>query len=146
VVCAVLAVAPPRPVFWTLALVAAFATATFDTVSSELGQLWGRRHFLVTTFRRVPAGTDGAISMEGTLAGLAGALVVAGAAWAVGSIDPAGVAVVALAAFVGATFESYLGATVESSLRLDNELVNFLNTLVGGLAAGGLYALLSIWI
>jgi len=146
VIFALLGVAGATPRFWTVALVAAFATATFDTVSSELGQLWGRRHFLVTTFRRVRAGTDGAVSIEGTLAGLVAALLLAGSAWAVGSIGLIDVGIVGFAAFVGATFESYLGATVERSLRLDNELVNFVNTVVGGLVAGLLYTTVAVFI
>jgi uncharacterized protein (TIGR00297 family) len=57
---------------WALvAFAGAFATAIFDTVSSEIGQLYGKHPFLITTLRPVPVGTDGAVSVEGTLAGLA---------------------------------------------------------------------------
>src|SRR5207237_5757499 len=56
--------------FW-LAAAAALATATADTTASEIGQLIGRRTFLPLTLKRVPVGTEGAISIEGTLAGLA---------------------------------------------------------------------------
>jgi uncharacterized protein (TIGR00297 family) len=132
---AFLALATPYTELFTVALVAAFATATCDTVSSEIGQAYGRRHVLITTFRRVPAGTDGAVSLEGTVAGILGAAVLGVAAWSIGSIPPVGVPVVILAAFVGATAESYLGATVERLELIDNELINFTNTVVGGLVA-----------
>ncbi len=68
---AFLAIATPHHALFTLALAAAFATAASDTVASEIGQAFGRTTYLVTTGKRVPAGTDGAVSLEGTLAGLA---------------------------------------------------------------------------
>jgi uncharacterized protein (TIGR00297 family) len=95
----------------------------------------GKRHFLVTTFRRVPAGTDGAVSMEGTLAGIAASLVLAAVAAWTGLIPAVGVGLVAVAAFVGTTLESYLGAAFEQTKQIDNELVNFTNTLAGGITA-----------
>ncbi|GAH71132.1 unnamed protein product, partial [marine sediment metagenome] len=65
---------------WALAaFTAAFATALFDTVSSEIGQLYGRHPFLITTLKAVPVGTDGAVSLEGTAAGLAAAAAMAAA-------------------------------------------------------------------
>src|SRR5206468_10192232 len=57
--------------------VAALATAAADTAGSEIGQLLGRRAFLPLTFRRVERGTEGAVSLEGTLAGLIASLLVA---------------------------------------------------------------------
>jgi uncharacterized protein (TIGR00297 family) len=127
----------------TVAMVAAFATATCDTVSSEIGQAYGRRHYLITTLRGVRPGTDGAVSVEGTVSGWLGAALVALPAWGVGLIDPPGLVAVVVGAVAGTTFESYLDAWGRGRLRLDNELVNFLNTLVGGMAGAGLYALLA---
>jgi len=139
---AVLMVATPHTAIFSVGLIAAFATAACDTVSSEIGQAYGRRHFLITNFRRVPAGTDGAVSVEGTIAGVLGAAVLAIVAWVTGWIGPAGATIVVVAAFVGATLESYLGATVEGVKQIDNELVNFTNTIVGGLVA----VALSYWL
>jgi len=135
VVCAILAVVTPFREVGLLALAAAFATATFDTVSSEIGQALGRRHHLITTFRRVPAGTDGAVSIEGTLAGFVGAAILAAAAWGTGLVTPAGALIVVAAAFVGATAESYLGALVKGAKKVDNELINFTNTAIGAAVA-----------
>lgn len=132
---AFLAVATPYAAACSVAMVAAFATAACDTVSSEIGQAFGRHHFLVTTFRRVRAGTDGAVSWEGTLAGIGAALVLALTAWTAGLVSVGGVAIVTVAAFFGATLESYLGATVERLAGIDNEFVNFTNTVVGAVAA-----------
>ena len=128
---------------FTIGLVAALATAVFDTVSSEIGQVYGRHPFLITTFRRVPPGTDGAVSVEGTLAGLAAAVVLAAAGLGLGMMGEAGWVGAGLAvagAFVGTTVESYLGAATlgavgEAISRIDNEAMNFANTLVGAMAA-----------
>ncbi len=132
---AFLAIATATPEIFTVALVAAFATAVCDTVSSEIGQAYGRTHLLITNFRRVPPGTDGAVSLEGTLAGLAASVALAAIAWQVGVVSLPVAVIAAVAGFAGATIESYLGATVEKLELLDNDLVNFANTLIGGLLA-----------
>ena len=64
--CALFAALTDHPVLFGLAFAGAFATAAADTASSEIGQLLGRRTFLITTFRPVPRGTEGAVSLEGT--------------------------------------------------------------------------------
>lgn len=131
------------PAVFVLAFVCAYATAAFDTVSSEVGQAYGGRPVLITTLRPVPAGTDGAISWLGTLAGALAALAVAGVAAFTGVFDPDLTGVVLVAAFVGSTADSLLGATLEARGLMDNEAVNFFNTLVGSLAGIGLAALAS---
>jgi uncharacterized protein (TIGR00297 family) len=133
--CALFAALTPYPVIFALAFAGAFATAAADTASSEIGQLLGRRTFLITTFRPVPRGTEGAVSLEGTLAGIFASLVIAALAAAVGLFPWMGVPFVVLAAFVGTTFESVVGAALEKRQLLDNEALNFLNTLVGALGA-----------
>jgi uncharacterized protein (TIGR00297 family) len=110
------------------ACVAALAEATADTVSSEMGQALGGRTVLVTTGRQVPAGTDGGMSVAGTLCGvLAAAVVVAvsplGRDWRVA-------AGVWGAACAGLIFDSVLGATVERKGWMGNDLVNFASTVV----------------
>ncbi|HEY2291776.1 MAG TPA: TIGR00297 family protein [Thermoanaerobaculia bacterium] len=129
----------PYPVLFALAFAGAFATAAADTSSSEIGQLLGRRTYLATTFRPVPRGTEGAVSLEGTLAGILASLVIAALGAALGLFPWKGGAVVVFAAFVGTTFESVVGATLEKRRLLDNEALNFLNTLVGALVAAAFY-------
>lgn len=123
------------PELFALAIVGAFATAVSDTLGSEIGQAFGRRTFLITTFRPVPRGTDGAVSLEGTLAGIAGSALLGALAASLGMIGWPGVLAVVIAAFVGTTLESYVGAVFERAKMIDNEAQNFLNTLVGGLVA-----------
>lgn len=131
--CALFAALTPYPVLFGLAFAAAFATAAADTASSEIGQLLGRRTFLITTFRPVPRGTEGAVSLEGTLAGIFASLIIAVLGALLGLYGWAGVVPVVIAAFVGTTFESLVGAALEKRQLLDNEALNFLNTLVGAL-------------
>jgi len=131
--CALFAALTDYPVLFALAFAASFATAAADTASSEIGQLLGRRTFLITTFRPVPRGTEGAVSVEGTLAGVAASLVVGGLGALLGLYPWIGVLPIAVAAFVGTTFESLVGAALEKRQLLDNEALNFLNTLVGAL-------------
>lgn len=140
-VCAFFAASTPDTLLYLAAFAGAFATAAGDTMSSEIGQLWGRRTFLITTLKPVPRGTDGAISLEGTLAGLGASAAVAflGAGLSFYSFPVA--ILITLAAFLGTMLESLVGATLEQRGWLDNEAVNFLNTLCGALLAAGFVAL-----
>ncbi|CAI7834601.1 unnamed protein product [Closterium sp. NIES-53] len=70
----------PSVAVWQLGYVASFATKLSDTAGSEIGKAFGKRTFLVTSFQPVPRGTEGAVSLEGTLAGLAAAVVLSAAA------------------------------------------------------------------
>lgn len=118
-----------------LAMIAAMVEATADTLSSELGQVLGGEPRLITSFRRVAIGTDGAISLAGTLAGCAGAAIVAiiGAmALRLTRTD----ALLAFAAGVAGLFvDSLLGAVPERRGWLNNDAVNTISTLAAALLA-----------
>jgi uncharacterized protein (TIGR00297 family) len=139
----VFALTTPYGLLFAVALAGALATAAADTVSSEVGQLWGRRTFLITTLRPVPRGTQGAVSLEGTVAGVAASAILGGLGAWLGLFPPAGIARVVVAAFAGTTLESVLGATVERRGLLDNEAMNFLNTLVGAVLAAAMVPLVA---
>ena len=62
--------------WYAVVVIAALAEATADTLASELGEVLGGPPLLITTLRRVAPGTDGAISLAGTVAGTSGAVVV----------------------------------------------------------------------
>ena len=120
-----------------LAVIAGFATAVMDTVSSEIGKWLGRRTFLWWNFRRVPPGTEGAISLEGTLAGLvAGALLSFGgvALWPTLSFDFGTGLIILLIAFAANLCESVLGVSLQSRGLATNEEVNALLVLMAMVA------------
>lgn len=118
-----------------VAVIASLATAMFDTVSSEIGQVYGRHPVLPTTGEQVPIGTEGAISMEGTLAGLMAAVFLAFAAWILGAIPATLMPVVVVAAFIGACAESVIAAMVQVEFTWKNEILNFINTALGAAVA-----------
>jgi uncharacterized protein (TIGR00297 family) len=117
-----------------VAFVASLATAACDTLGSEVGPLGKGEPFLVTRFRRVRAGTPGAVSLLGTAAGAAGALMVGAVAVALGLIPGWTLPLVVVAALLGALLESFLGATLEPMGLLGSETINFINTAAGGWA------------
>ena len=82
------------------------------------------------------------MSWLGTCAGVAASAVVCGVAVAAGFLEGRFIGIVLAAAFIGSTADSVLGATLESRGLMDNEAVNFSNTLVGSLSGIGLLALL----
>jgi uncharacterized protein (TIGR00297 family) len=119
-----------------LAFVASFSTKLSDTCASEVGKAYGKRTYLITTLQPVPRGTEGAVSLEGTLAGAIASAAMALVGWGVGLINLLGVAWCVLAAFIATNLESVIGATLQSRYAwLTNELVNILNTLIGAIAA-----------
>jgi uncharacterized protein (TIGR00297 family) len=124
-----------------LAFVAALVAGASDTVASEIGKAWGRRTFLLTSARRVPPGTSGAMSLEGTAAGVASAALLAAAACGLGLIPWPQLAYVVAAATSGALVESVLGATLEHRGVVNNDVLNFINTGAAALAAVELWQL-----
>ncbi|MBW4485635.1 MAG: TIGR00297 family protein [Tildeniella torsiva UHER 1998/13D] len=130
-----------------LAYVSSLSTKLSDTTASEVGKAYGRSTFLITSLKPVPAGTEGAVSLEGTLAGVAGSLAMALVGWAVGLINLWGIIICLVAAFIATTLESLIGATLQTRLPwLTNEVVNGINTTIGaviglllGLAVAQMY-------
>ncbi|NEQ71189.1 MAG: TIGR00297 family protein [Symploca sp. SIO2D2] len=126
-----------------LGFVASFATKLSDTSASEVGKAYGKRTFLITTLEPVARGTEGAVSLEGTLAGVVASAVLSVVGWSVGLIDLTGVVFCMVAAFIATNLESVIGATLQSEFDwMTNEVVNIINTLIGAIAA---VLLLLIW-
>jgi uncharacterized protein (TIGR00297 family) len=121
---------------------AALAEAAADTVSSEIGQVLGGRPRMITTFRTVEEGTNGAVSAAGTLAGTVAAGLVAGT----GTLTLRGGLglfwISAAGGVFGLFFDSLLGATLERRGWLNNDAVNFLSTASAAGFALGMTAVL----
>ncbi|BBA80011.1 hypothetical protein RGRSB_1598 [cyanobacterium endosymbiont of Rhopalodia gibberula] len=119
-----------------LGYVASFSTKLSDTTASEVGKAYGRSTFLITTLKPVPRGTEGAVSFEGTLAGMIASGVIALLAWSIGLINLAGVFVCIFSAFIATNLESLIGATLQEKLDwMTNEIVNIFNTFIGAFIA-----------
>jgi len=118
-----------------LATAAALSEAAADTVSSELGQARDGSARLITTFKLVPTGTDGGVTIMGTVAGIVAAAVVAAVCVLTRVVPARWFWIALLAGSAGMIFDSFLGATLERRGWLNNDGVNFLGTLfAAGLA------------
>jgi uncharacterized protein (TIGR00297 family) len=111
-----------------LAFTTALVAGSSDTVASEIGKAWGRQTLLVTTRGSVKAGTPGAMSVEGTAAGIGAALLLAWVAALLGLVPDQVIPAIAIGATAGALLESLLAATLEERGVVNNDLLNFLNT------------------
>lgn len=160
----------PSPV-WLPIFMGVVATVNGDTWATELGTLSKGRPRLITSGRSVETGTSGAISLLGTLVSWLGGVVVAVPAglWSNQLTLSKAILIGGLAGLAGSLFDSLLGATLQQiyycdhcqketerkihkcgqptrPLRglswLNNDLVNLISSLVGGLAAGGLWLIL----
>jgi uncharacterized protein (TIGR00297 family) len=129
--CAILAATGSEP--FTAAFIASLGAAFADTAESEIGQLFSRTPRLITTLQKVPPGTDGAVSLPGTLAGAGAAGLTAVLGLALGMLEtPAPALLVATAAFLGTVADSLIGGL---SSRTGNDLTNVLCTFVAALLA-----------
>ena len=113
--------------------IGAIATATADTLASEIGVLHQPR--LITTMQKVDPGTDGAVSVLGTAVGMAGAAIIGIAAYLLGVVaNPfSAIMVSVVSGTVGCFMDSFLGAVFERRDMLTNEHVNLIATITGAI-------------
>jgi uncharacterized protein (TIGR00297 family) len=125
---------PLYTVLFHVMMAASLASATADTMSSELGNLYGTKYYNILTLKKDARGLDGVISAEGTLIGIAGSILIA-TVYAIGFSFDISFLWIVIGGTVGNIADSVLGATLERRNYLNNNAVNFLNTLVGAITA-----------
>ena len=112
----------------------ALAAANADTWATEIGGHSRSAPRLISNWTRVPAGTDGGMTLLGTAGGIVGAGFIAGMSYLLGQrAAPA----IAAAGVVAMLLDSLLGATVQGKVPwMDNDAVNLAATLTGAALAG----------
>lgn len=146
---------------WTAIALGAIAASSSDTWATEIGTLLGGRPRSILSWRALPAGISGGVTVVGFMAAALGGAFIASFVPAFGW--PMSLAVATAASgFIGSTADSLLGATVqgrrwcdrcaatterrihpcgtETTERgglawIDNDTVNLLSSVIGGLAA-----------
>ncbi len=112
-----------------------FCAKLADTFGSEIGKRWGKETFLITSFEKVPAGTEGAISIEGSIASLVGSILMAIVMLRLDIIVTLETAVlISVVGLMATLCESIFGATIQNKYKwMTNELINFLQTTLAAL-------------
>ncbi|MBS7563219.1 DUF92 domain-containing protein [Mucilaginibacter sp. Bleaf8] len=124
-------------------IAASFCSATADTLSSELGTIYGKNFYNILTLRKDQRGLDGVVSLEGTLIGVAGSAIIAFIYCLKFGWPYFGWLIVC--GTIGNLADSVLGAALERHHVIKNDTVNFLNTLIAGAAAFVIYLLSNDW-
>jgi uncharacterized protein (TIGR00297 family) len=124
---------PQYSSMFTVLMAASLSSATADTLSSELGTVYGHRFYDIISFKPGEKGRDGVISLEGTLIGVIGSAIIA--LIHLFALDGSKVWIIVIAGTAGNLFDSVLGATLERKGYLKNNMVNFLNTFFAALIA-----------
>ena len=120
---------------FTIGYIATIAVAAADTAGSELGvrdpNVW-----LITTFKRTEPGTNGGISVKGTLISLAASVFVSLIGYAILTLGMDMLVVIPMiCGFIGCMLDSLVGATLEDGGYVSKYDNNCITGIAGGLLA-----------
>jgi len=125
----------------------ALSVAGSDTLASEIGVL-SRHTYLITNGKPVPPGTDGGVSLLGTLCALGAAVYTSVVGWLVLSylagiyglrstmpLSPVYLILPLGIGFLGCQIDSVIGATLERRGLVNKKTNNLISTVSGGILA-----------
>jgi uncharacterized protein (TIGR00297 family) len=125
----ILAIAfPDHQHIFAIMAASSFSAACSDTLSSELGNVYGKKYFNIVTLKNTTRGLDGGVSIQGFLFGAVGSASI-GALTILFSLAWSSFAIVAISGFIGNVIDSVLGATLQQKGKLSNHGVNFWATV-----------------
>jgi uncharacterized protein (TIGR00297 family) len=125
---------PQQNALMQLLIASSFSSAAADTLSSELGSVYGKRFYNILSFKKDQRGLDGVVSAEGFIFGMAGSGVIAVIytlfhGWSFHFL------IIIIAGTIGNLADSFLGAALERKKLIGNDAVNFFNTAIAAIAA-----------
>ncbi len=152
----------PSPV-WIFGAYASMAVALSDTSSSEWGKYFGGYTYNIITRKPVVPGLSGGVSLEGTLAGFGGALLIALLYGIAVTFNWTHMALLVITGFTGMLADSWIGAKWQIKYRhtngkwydyageggqemagrnwMTNNMVNFLSNVIVTMLAMVVYTL-----
>lgn len=125
---------PQQKDLFAFMIAGCFSSAMADTLSSELGSLYGKKFFNILTLKKDQRGLDGVVSLEGTGIGILGSVIIA-VAYCFGFGWRHAFPWIVVAGTIGNLVDSVLGAALERKGLIGNDAVNALNTLIAALLA-----------
>ncbi|MBW6471103.1 MAG: TIGR00297 family protein [Methanosarcinaceae archaeon] len=135
---------PQFGTFITYAYLGTIATATGDTLASEIGTTSRVKPRMITTLKIVEPGIDGGVTPIGQFVAILGPLTIGILAALFGIVDniPLAILITTIGGFLGTNIDSLFGATLQKRGILTNSGVNFVSTFLGALISCGLYLLI----
>ena len=122
--------------FYKIGFAASFASKLADTFGSEIGKRFGGKTYLITSLRKVDRGTEGGISLEGTIASAIGSIFMSSIMLVLSIlITNNQFLIVSISGFLATISESIIGAKFQEKYKLSNELVNAIQTSIASIFA-----------
>ena len=123
-------------VLFKVGFAASFAAKLADTFGSEIGKRFGKDTYLITSLKKVERGTEGGISLEGTLASFLGSIFMTLIMLRLSIISTKShFIIVVVSGFFATLLESIIGAEFQNKYKLSNEIVNSIQTSIASFFA-----------